>query len=156
LSAHTRSATLDEADQFGIAPGAAVFELQRLRMLDGMPIAVDSNLVPASLAPSLGEIDFATTSLYDTLEQQGIRLARADYDIEARGADEREAELLGLAPGAPVLQASTVALDGGGRVIDMSRTAYRADRYRFQATLTRRAQSDGERSHEQALGQRGH
>jgi GntR family transcriptional regulator len=155
LVAQTRSATLDEADRFGIAPGAAVFDLQRCRMLDGMPIAVDSDLVPLSLAPSLGELDFTTASLYSALEEEGIRLARADYDIEARGADEQEAELLELAPGAPVLQTRTVALDGGGRVIDMGRSVYRADRYRFQATLTRRAQRDGERSHEEAPGQRG-
>src|SRR3954452_7510133 len=34
LSSAIRPATIDEADAFAIAPGAALFELRRLRMLD--------------------------------------------------------------------------------------------------------------------------
>src|SRR4051794_5980345 len=44
---HTvRPALLDEADTFRIAPGADVFEMERLRMLDGLPIALDRTRVP--------------------------------------------------------------------------------------------------------------
>ena len=154
LGSEIRAATIDEAEAFGIAPGAEVFELRRLRMLDGLPIALDTNRVPLRVLPSAGAIDFTTASLYDAIEHEGGRLARADYELEARAAGETEAELLGLAPGAPVLFATTVAFGEDGRILDLGQTIYRADRYRFQATLMRRAQRE-ENINEQSLARRG-
>ena len=149
LGAGVRPATFDEAEAFGIAPGAELYELQRLRMLDGLPISIDHNRVPLRLVPEATELDFASASLYEALDRAGHPPGRADYELEARGADATEAELLGLAPGAPVLFATTVAIGEDGRVVDLGRTVYRADRYRFQATLMRRAHRERETSHEE-------
>jgi GntR family transcriptional regulator len=154
LSADVRPATIDEAEAFGIAPGGELFELHRLRMLDGMPIAVDRNRVPLRLLPRAPELDFRTVSLYDTLDAAGHAPARADYDIEARAAEPEEAELLGLDPGAAVLVTTTVAMADDGQVVDAGRTVYRADRYRFQATLVRRPQRERDTDHETSLAQR--
>lgn len=148
LAAHVRPATIDEADAFAIAPGAEVFELRRLRMLDEVPISLDHNRIPLRRLPGAAELDFTTGSLYAELEREGHAPVRADYELEARGADPDEAELLGLAAGVPVLSATTVAIDEDNRVLDLGRTVYRADRYRFQATLTRRAHR-GRESHEE-------
>jgi DNA-binding GntR family transcriptional regulator len=145
LRAEVRAATIDEADAFAIAPGADLFELERLRMLDGLPISVDINRVPLRILPGAPDIDWTTASLYDALETAGHPPARADYELEARPAGARQAELLGLAPDTPVLSATTVAIGDDGRVVDLGRTVYRADRYRFQATLMRRPQRHGGR-----------
>jgi GntR family transcriptional regulator len=155
LLLQVRPATIDEADALAIAPGAELFELRRLRMLDGMPISIDSNRIPLRLAPSLREVDFTGASLYDTLEREGHRLVRADYDVEARAADADEAELLELEVGAPVLLTTTMAVDEAGRIVDIGRTTYRADRYRFQATLMRRAHTERESRDEHKLAARG-
>jgi GntR family transcriptional regulator len=155
LACLIRPATIDEADAFGIAPGAELFELQRLRMLDGLPISLDNNRVPLRFVPSATELDFTSASLYEAIERDGNRLVRADYELEARAADETEAELLGLTPGAPVLFATTVAIGEDGRILDLGLTVYRADRYRFQATLMRRAQRERENSNEESLARRG-
>jgi DNA-binding GntR family transcriptional regulator len=151
LAAETRPASIDEAETFGIAPGAELLELQRLRMLDGLPISLDLNRVPLRALPDLAALDFSSASLYAALERAGNPLVRADYDLEARAAEAAEAELLGLAPGAPVLFATTVAIGEDGRVLDLGRTVYRADRYRFQATLTRRAHGERESSDEDTI-----
>ena len=151
LGSEIRPASIDEAEAFGIAPGAELFELRRLRMLDGLPISLDHNRVPLRRVPGLADLDFSTASLYDALERAGSPLARADYELEARGADAPEAELLGLAPGAPVLFATTVAIGEDGRVLDLGRTVYRADRYRFQATLTRRVHREKGSTHEETI-----
>jgi GntR family transcriptional regulator len=155
LAADLRPATIDEAEAFGIAPGAELFELRRLRMLDGLPISVDHNRVPLRLIPEAALMDFTTASLYEALDREGHGPARADYELEARAADGQEAELLGLAPGAPVLFATTVAIGEDGRVLDLGRTVYRADRYRFQATLMRRVQTMRESSNEEETLARG-
>jgi DNA-binding GntR family transcriptional regulator len=152
LAADTRPATLDEADAFGIAPGAELFELRRVRMLDGLPISLDLNRVPLRLVPELVDLDFTRASLYKALDRAGHPAARADYELEARIAEAPAAELLGLAVGAPVLYATTVAFGEDGRVLDLGQTVYRADRYRFQATLMRRVQRERGRSGNEETG----
>ena len=157
LASTVRAATIDEAEAFGIAPGAELLELERLRMLDGLPISLDNNRVPLRFLPPPGELDFTTDSLYAAIERAGHPLARGDYELEARAAGPHEAAPLGLAPGTPVLFAITVAIGEDGRVVDLGRTVYRADRYRFQATLMRRTPKERERetNHEEPLAQRG-
>ena len=108
--------------------------------------------MPLRLAARRGAPDFTTASLYEALDaRRATRRSRADYELEARGADEHEAELLGLAPDAPVLFATTVAIGEDGRVLDLGRTVYRADRYRFQATLMRRTHTQRGSSNEETL-----
>jgi GntR family transcriptional regulator len=155
LSSGVRAATIDEAELLAIAPGAELFELHRVRMLDSLPISLDHNRVPLRLAPELTDLDFTSASLYEALERAGNEPRRADYELEARGADASEAELLGLVPDAPVLFATTVAIGAQGRVVDLGRTVYRADRYRFQATLLRRAHREGETNNEDSHAPRG-
>ena len=145
LRAEVRPATIDEADAFSIAPGADLLELERVRMLDGLPISLDRNRVPVRLLPDLGDVDFTTASLYESLDAAGHAPARADYELEARAAAPHAAELLALAPDAPVRFATPVAIGEDGRVVDLGRTVYRADRYRFQATLMRRGHRYGGR-----------
>jgi GntR family transcriptional regulator len=156
LTQEVRAATLDEAEAFSIAPGAELVVLERLRMLDGLPISLDHNRVPLRLLPTALHVDFATASLYAELDAAGHHLTRADYEVEARAVAQDEAELLGLAPGAPVLQTITVAIKEDGQVVDLGRTIYRADRYRFRATLMRRPQRErGERANEESTARRG-
>jgi len=132
----TRPSTLDEADQLGIAPGALIVDLVRLRLLDGIPTLIDFSLVPEALAPGIGKRDFTRTSLYQTLaETYGLTAARAVCIIEARAAADETASHLGLAPGAPVLVIVQKTFSDNGRIIQWCRSVYRGDRYRFRALL---------------------
>lgn len=132
-----RPATLDEAEALAIAPGASLFDLERVRLLDGMPVALDRSRVPLARAPGLERAALSSASLYQVLEDHGVVPTRADYCVQAVSADERHAEALGLAPGSPVLVADQRTFDQEGRPIELGRIAYRGDRYRFQATLLR-------------------
>lgn len=136
--AEIRPATLDEADALGVAPGADVFELVRVRMLDGVEIAVDHDRVTGSVLPNATDLDFTRASLYGEIETAGTVLAEARTMIEACAATADEARELGLEPGDPLLVAVEQLVDERGRVICLSRTAYRSDRHRFLTTFTRR------------------
>lgn len=138
LAARVRPATFDEAGLFGVAPGADIFDLRRLRLLDGVATAVDGSRVPLVRAPGLADVDFSTASLYATLDSLGVGPVRADYTVRAAAAGGEEAALLGLEAGAPMLVTETLAYDGEGRLVELGTTAYPGDRYRFNATLTRR------------------
>lgn len=141
-----RSATLEEAELAGIAPGAELFELERLRLLDGVAVALDHTRVPLAVAPDLPEADFRRASLYEALERAGAGVARADYTTEACAASPSQARQLGVAPGDPLLLARTTSYDRAGRVVELGQTFYRGDRYRFHATLVRERRPGGGRT----------
>lgn len=138
-----RPATLEEAELFGVAPGADLFELERVRLLDGISVALGHALVPLAVAPALPELDFSKASLYEALERAGCGVVRAAYATEARAADPYQAEQLGVMPGSPLLYATTTAYARDGRVVEYGEMAYRGDRYRFRATLVRGPQRRG-------------
>jgi GntR family transcriptional regulator len=131
-----RAATLEEADQLRIAPGARLFHLERLRLLDHLPVALALSLIPHSIAQALVDLDFTERSLYEALrDASGTTPWRADYVIQARGATDEEARWLDLPAGAPVLQGSDITVDAIGRPVELGRVVYRGDRYRFRTTL---------------------
>jgi GntR family transcriptional regulator len=138
LHREVRPATVEEAEAFGIAPGAEVFVIGRLRMLDGVPVAVDQSRVALQRVPGIVDVDFTTGSLYAILTAAGCAPVRAGYTVEAMPAAWPQAELLGVPEGAPVLVTDTSAYDPADRAVELCRTVYRGDRYRFRATLVRR------------------
>ncbi|WP_327233200.1 GntR family transcriptional regulator [Streptomyces sp. NBC_01317] len=132
-------ATFDEAEAFQIVPGTALYRLERVRLLDRVPIAVDHSLVPADLATGFDEVDFTTRSLYDTMARLGFELAQADTTIEARPADAALAGHLAIAPGTPVLDMRQIVRDRSGRPLLSSSIRYAGDRYRLRTSFTRNA-----------------
>ncbi|HWG27128.1 GntR family transcriptional regulator [Actinospica sp.] len=139
LRCASAAATLDEAEAFQIAPGTPLHRVDRVRMLDGVPIAVDESLVPADVAVGFDDVDFTTRSLYDTLTELGFELAQADTTIEARSADAALAEHLDIAPGTPVLEMRQIVRDRNGRPLLSSVIRYAGDRYRLRTSFLRGA-----------------
>ena len=135
LTKLTRNATIEEGERFRIAPGSPLFELERRRLLDGLPVAITRTLVPLFHAPHLPELDWSEASLYDELAAVGCAPVRSDHSVEAQAADNRLATLLDLVVGAPVLVADSSSYSVDDRLIEQSRLIYRGDRYRFRATL---------------------
>jgi GntR family transcriptional regulator len=143
LGSRVRPSTLDESDVLGIAPGAPVFELERVRSMDGVPILIDRSVIPHALVPGIEAVAFEEASLYETLERRfGVRPMRARFAVEAVSADERDAAALDLDLGRPLLRCTQITEDAGGRVFESCEMRYRGDRYRFRATLLRRASGD--------------
>ena len=139
LKAQTRPATLDEAERLGIAPGAKLFDVERIRLLDDVPVAHERSRVVFDLAPDIARADFETASLYDELRKYGVVAHSADYVLQAAAADDREAELLDVVIGAPLLIATATAHMQTGKAMELSHSIFRSDRYRFRTTLFRSA-----------------
>jgi GntR family transcriptional regulator len=139
LAKVTRLATIEEGERFRMAPGSPLFELERRRLLDGLPVAISRSIVPLAYAPHLPELDWSEASLYDELDVAGCTPVRSDYTVEAQPADHRLALVLDLPFGAPVLVAASASYSLDDRLIEQSRLVYRGDRYRFRATLSAQA-----------------
>jgi GntR family transcriptional regulator len=138
-----RPATIDEAEIFGIAPGSELFELERIRLLDGVAVAIELSRIPLQLAPGLPEADLEQGSLYDLLRRKGVMPGRSDYVLQAVPAEPGQAAALDLAPGAPLLLATARTYDMAGRVIELTSNVFRGDRYRFRTTLFRAGHDGG-------------
>lgn len=137
LRSEVRSATLDEAETLQVAPGADVLELERVRLLDGLPVAVDRSLVPVALCPAIATADFSIASLYDVITREArVVPVSAECMVEATSAGETYAPLLELEAHEPVLVSRQVTRDRTGRPVELSTIVYRGDRYRFRTTLT--------------------
>jgi GntR family transcriptional regulator len=132
-----RPATIDEAEELAIAPSTEIFDLERVRLLDGVAVALERSRVSLHGAEGLADADFAAGSLYDALRKLGVMPTRADYVLQAIPADERQAATLEVAPGAPLLMAGARTFDEAGRPIELSLSVFRGDRYRFRTTLFR-------------------
>ena len=137
LASQVRPANLDEADQLEIAPGADLFELERLRFLDGHPVTVQLSRLPLDYCPSLPDAGFESASIYDVLRNDAdVILSEADHTVEAAAATARITKLLEVEESSPVLITTTLAYDQRGRPVEMGEAVYRSDRYRFRARLS--------------------
>ncbi|MEW2546621.1 GntR family transcriptional regulator [Streptomyces sp. NPDC047002] len=137
LRAETGPASLDEADEFGVAAGTELFRLDRVRCLDDLPIGIDASRVVLHLAPHLTEADFTRSSMLAELTAAGCEPVNAESMIEARGCPGELAEHLGLAPGDPVLVMQQSMADASGRTVLVTTITYRGDRYRLRTSFVR-------------------
>jgi GntR family transcriptional regulator len=145
LQATVTPASLDHADDLSIAPGTPLFVLERVRLLDGLPIAIDLTHIPVALAPGLRVADFTTASLYDQLTEAGLEFSGANSVIEARPADEHVAHHLELEVGRPILALSQIVVDVAERPVFASTIQYRGDRYRLRTYFSRATAVPGSR-----------
>ncbi|SPT59222.1 GntR family transcriptional regulator [Actinomadura madurae] len=138
LSATVRPATVSEAEQLRIAPGADLFDLHRLRFLDDLLVVLEHNRLPLAACPALAETDFNSASLYATLRAADPpQLPRvADYEVEARHPTPREIELFKIGDTMPMLVATQLTFNQAERPIELTVQVYRGDRYRFRASIT--------------------
>ncbi len=134
-----RAATLQEAEQLHVAPGADLFDLTRVRYLDAVPIAVDRSRIALARAPFLPDVDFARASLYDELSARGLVPSRASYLVQALPSAARIARRLHIDRGEPVLHVGGVVRDQRDRPLELGEITYKGDRYVMQVTLQRSA-----------------
>jgi GntR family transcriptional regulator len=143
--AHTISAALeippgDVAAELGLAPGEQVFRCERLRLADGIPIALELAYWAGEAAPLLAVENHDQASMYHLVEDvYGIPLGEAQLSIEAVQADERQAILLGVRARSALLLVRRLTGSAAGQLIELCTTYYRADRYKYRLTAPRRS-----------------
>ncbi|MFB9238189.1 GntR family transcriptional regulator [Plantactinospora siamensis] len=138
LESRVRPCSIAEAENLRTAPGAELFEMRRLRYLDGLVVVLEHNRLPLAPCPGLATTDFSTASLYATLRAADPpQLPRvAQYTVEARQPSEEERRLLEIDGMIPILEATQLAFNQDGRPIEYTVASYRGDRYRFRGSIT--------------------
>ncbi len=132
-------ATPHVAHALEIAPGIPVYELCRLRIVDDVPVSLQTAYLPAELCPKLEDNDL-TSSLYRLLETRyGQRLWTGREVLRARRASHEEARLLQIREDVCVMYAERITYASTGTAVEYLEAVWRGDRYDFTVTLTRPA-----------------
>jgi GntR family transcriptional regulator, N-acetylglucosamine utilization regulator len=119
-----------------LRPRSEVYELERIRFVQGVPVSLQLSYLPAQLCPGLHLQDLTHRHLYDVLRQDcGVSLLRAEEYVEPVLADEYVAERLGIAPGAPIFLVERHSYSFGDRVAEFRRASMRGDLYRYRIDL---------------------
>jgi GntR family transcriptional regulator len=130
--------TLEIGAALQLPPDAQVVRVERVRTGDGQPVNFSISYIPAGDVPGFtAELLTAFGSLYALLgTRYEIHIAKAQDEMFARRASEREAKLLGVRPGDPVLVMNRVCVLGSGRPIEYALSVIRSDIYRYVVRLT--------------------
>jgi GntR family transcriptional regulator len=113
-----------------------VWVVERLRLADDEPICV--SLVYLNLPPQItltpAELE-QESSLWKILEHKGIQFAYRAENIQAIAAGAREAELLLVEPGAPLLFVEGTVYSDRGDPIEYHQIHNRGDRYNYSVQM---------------------
>jgi len=137
LSAAMHPADEETAEKLRINPGALIFRLQRLRLADGEPLAIELSQISFKGCERLLEEDLEKNSLYRVLETKyGILLMEADQELEA-GLAGKDAQLLKISVGSPVLFTRRITYTERNQPIEYAKAVYCGNKYTFYTHMKR-------------------
>ncbi|QBI20649.1 UTRA domain-containing protein [Egibacter rhizosphaerae] len=110
--------------------------IERCRLVEGKTMMYVLSYIPEGRCPGLEHDDLDDRSLYEHIEATyGLRVARGRRSVEAAAVDERVADILDVAPGAPVLVLRSQTYADDGRPFEVFEAWHRADRTRFEIDI---------------------
>jgi GntR family transcriptional regulator len=121
-----------------LEPGTPIIEIERLRFVRKEPMVLVTTFLPHTRCAAVLHTDLTRQSLYGFMEKQcGIVITRGHRTMEAVAASQREAELLQISVGAPLMLLDSVSYIEDGTPIEYYHALHRGDRSRFEAELIR-------------------
>ena len=135
LEAGLQAATTADLDALRLPDGARVVAISRLRLADGVPLAIEHAALPAECAGVLAD-NLETGSLHESLVTRGRMPSIARSWIRARIASAAESRLLGIPPRSALLVERRIIYDTEGVALEHTETAYNADNYAIDAVFS--------------------
>ncbi len=120
------------AKMLEIPPSALIYVIHRLRSINQEPVLFETFAMPVDRFRGLERHDLEARSVYEIAETEyGIVASQAQQSLEPVVANDYEAGLLGIEPGAPLMLERRLAFDQLGRPMENGKDLYRGDRFRF-------------------------
>ena len=109
---------------------------RRIRLLNDKPVSVDDRWVSPVASPLITRSDLKQHSIHLIVGPKlGIRIARAQVEIEAGRCPAATARLLRVKEGTPVLIRSITPFSNVGDPLWTGRSIYRSDLYKYKAMV---------------------
>ncbi|UAL48946.1 GntR family transcriptional regulator [Sutcliffiella horikoshii] len=125
------------ANELKISEYAPVYEIKRIRLADGEPMALETNYLSANLVKGLTEEE-VKASIYSYVEEKlGLRITHAEQLIESVRASEEHEKLLFIEKDHPMLYIQRNTFLHDGTPLELVKSVYRGDRYKFQIKMER-------------------
>ncbi|MBN9223158.1 GntR family transcriptional regulator [Microbacterium sp.] len=131
LVAESQSADARVAALLQIEVGAPVYRIQRVRFANETPLALENSFFPAALVPDLLQRSLEG-SLYDVLDEYGLKPFTAEEFLRAVVADAQSAALLEVGTGDPLMSIERIASSENGKVVEVSFDLFRSDQVRIR------------------------
>ncbi|KRE68708.1 GntR family transcriptional regulator [Arthrobacter sp. Soil736] len=123
------------AKRLAVEPGAGVHRVERIRLVNGEPLAHETAFLAGELPDLAGNVE-VRGSLYSALrEDYGIRISEVEDTVETKLAGPEEVRLLDVEMGAPMLLVHRLGFDPEGRPVEWTESVFRGDRFRFVARM---------------------
>ncbi len=124
----------DAPSDLGLGGRERALYIERLRLGDGDPLAIDRSWLPASIAGPLRHADLTTGSLYGALARHcGVRVTGGQEHVRPAAASAGDRRLLRLPAGEAVFILERLAL-AGSTPVEARTSNMRGDRYELIAT----------------------
>jgi GntR family transcriptional regulator len=136
LNAGLRAGAPDELRALHLASADRVVAVTRVRLADGIPLALERAVLPPTSAPIV-QADLATSSMHELMRELGREPTVAHGSLTAVTASPLEAELLAVKVGAGLLVERRTILDQQGAPMEYTETSYVGERYLFDVVLER-------------------
>jgi len=115
---------------------APVCKIHRLRLADDIPMMLEVRHISLSLCPGIEKEDF-TQSLYDIYEKRyRHRLSNVYQELGATMIDSGIQDFFDLSEPIPALLVNGVSFCGREVILEMEKSIYRGDKYRFLVGAT--------------------
>jgi GntR family transcriptional regulator len=131
-------AAADVARALGLKSGDSVIEVRRVLLAEGHPVVLDDICLPGVLFKGLTSERLSDWKgpMYRLFEAEfGVRMIRAEEKLRAVPADEQQARVLDVMPGAPLLSVERLAFTYGDKPVELRRGLYRTDRHHYRNQL---------------------
>ncbi len=138
LSIRTIPSRFRERIAFDLPPGGEVVELRRIRLLDGVPVALQTSIHPLELLGGVTPVQLQDYSLYGFLRNhRGVVIRDAEQVLEPYSISAEEAALLEVPEGTAVMLAHRTTRDDRGRALELAKNLIRGDyfKYSFQMRM---------------------
>jgi len=118
------------AETFQIAVGTLIFQLNRVRLGNGLPFVIEYAYLNPTLFPNIEQENFETQSLFTVIRTRyGIYPAWAEAELEARIVTDEERKWLTMQANQAVLVAHRLTFTESFDLIETVDSVYPGDRF---------------------------
>ncbi|HEM3181689.1 GntR family transcriptional regulator [Streptococcus suis] len=123
------------ANKLNIPIGSFVYDIERVRILDGSPLVMENTFMPVSVIPDL-RLKNVEESIYEYIQDSlGMKIQSVHRNITVRKASDAEVQHLELEQGDPVGIVEQIGFLSNGTTFEYSISTHRYDTFSIEMMI---------------------
>jgi len=132
-----RPARAADVARLALEPAAEVYDINRVRLVDGEPVVLEKIVLPAALFAGFERHAPLPNALYALYQREyGVNIVSAEEELRADAARKEDCRRLRLEPGAPLLHIDRVALSLEGVRVEWRASRCDTSQFVYAVTLS--------------------